>query len=60
MVDTGAYRFADLQNNGKLLDEIVQLESKLQRELGQDVALIAYSKTGENKRGVYFSGNPTS
>jgi hypothetical protein len=47
-METGAYRFADLQNNGELLDAIVQLESKLQRELGQDVALIAYSRAGKS------------
>jgi hypothetical protein len=50
MMDMGAYRFADLQNNDELLDAIVQLEMALKRELGQDVALIAYSKMGKSKQ----------
>jgi hypothetical protein len=43
-METGAYRFADLEYNEQLLSEISHLEAKMQQELGKDVTLIAYSK----------------
>jgi hypothetical protein len=43
-VDTGAYRVADLEQNEELLQDISRLEAKMRRELGRDIALIAYSK----------------
>jgi hypothetical protein len=43
-VDTGAYRIADLEQNEELLQDINRLESKMRRELGKDIALIAYSR----------------
>ncbi|WP_197081053.1 hypothetical protein [Gordoniibacillus kamchatkensis] len=43
-MDTGSYRFADLKHNEQLLQDIRQLESKLELQLGTEVALIAYAK----------------
>ncbi|MFC0214670.1 hypothetical protein ACFFK0_19885 [Paenibacillus chartarius] len=43
-METGAYRFADLENNDQLVAEIAELEARLQRELGKDITLIAYTK----------------
>ncbi|WP_155988013.1 hypothetical protein [Gorillibacterium massiliense] len=40
---TSSYSLTNLQGHEKLLDEITQLEHKLKKELGEQVALIAYS-----------------
>lgn len=43
-MDTGAYRFAELEQQEELLQDIHRLESKMQQKLGKDITLIAYSK----------------
>lgn len=43
-MDTGAYRFADLDQHTELLEDISRLETRMKEELGKDIALIAYSK----------------
>jgi len=42
------YEFADLHSKPELVEEIMQLENRLSRQLGQNVTLIAYTKTVEN------------
>lgn len=46
-MDTGAYRFADLERHEELISDITRLESKMKHELGKDVTLIAYAKGEE-------------
>ncbi len=41
----GDYRFADLEDRTDLIKEIAELEAKLGQATGDDVTLIAYSKT---------------
>ncbi|WP_199615411.1 hypothetical protein [Paenibacillus alkalitolerans] len=41
------YRFAELSEGA--IDEVQQLETRLQTELGEEVTLIAYSKDGQRE-----------
>jgi hypothetical protein len=43
-LDTGPYKFADLEEHQNLISAIAELENKMKQELGKDVTLIAYSK----------------
>jgi hypothetical protein len=48
MSSRNEYEFADLHSEPGLVEEIVQLENRLSRQLGQNVTLIAYTRTDGN------------